>query len=1242
MRVVFCGRHPGKSSRFRHFRRARRVLDNGGARGEHFSSMVTSELREIRFNYTSADDRQVVLLLLGAEGWAAVEALRARRVTGRLARLLMRVLGEIFIHRRNPFLFEELVQDSRRRRRLFAGLADDLDLIGRQAGGDPQVRDLLGRVRALLDGFRRETGSAGAERERVRRRLGAIVGAENVLSDPITLVAHATDATDWRLHLPAAVALPTETAQVQPLLAAIAALGLHAIPRGAGTGLTGGAVPLRPGCVVVNTERLDRILGVEERPFRLADGREVRAQVMALEAGVVTERAMEAAAARGLVFATDPTSAWACTIGGNIAENAGGKTAVRYGTCIDNLLAWTIAMPRGTFTVRRLDHPLRKILPGDTVRWRVEGADGAAVRTIALDAGEIRRAGLWKDITNKALGGVPGLQKEGTDGVIVTAEFLLHPRYEATATLCLEFFGDDMDEASQVILELVRAFPDAGAEALQSLEHFDGQYVRAIDYRVKAARPGTPKAVLLVDVVGHDGSQIRRAVATVRGLLARRENTELAVARDAAEAARFWADRKRLGAIAARTNAFKLNEDIVLPLEALAEFSRWVDAVNLEEERENQAELARRLRDFFDEAPGQEDPQWPTGKVGRALELCEEALEALSWEDAEQMRGGAAVEGLLAALRELVRGYPDLEAGIEGIAAHVRSRLVVLATHMHAGDGNVHVNIPVMSSDRAMLRRAEAAVDRLMDQTAALGGVCSGEHGIGVTKLKYLDPAQREALGAYRRGVDPGGLMNPGKLEDLAALELIFTPSFNLLELEARILRHGRLEELAVRIARCVRCGKCKPDCCVFYPARGLFYHPRNKNLAVGALVEALLYEAQSERGASFELLGNLEEVADHCTLCHKCLKPCPVGIDTGEVSVLERGILAAHGFKRTPLVTRATLAYLESTSAPVNRAFRAGVLGAGGAVQRLAARALRSLRRDGGAGRSSLFGSPLPPPDAVGLRELLPRCEPDQALLLEPEVAARASVFYFPGCGSERLYGTVGLAALHLLLERGARVVLPPPYLCCGFPAHANARTEMQGRIALRDAILFAQIREMFSHLAFDAVAVTCGTCREALGALETGRIFGCGVADAARVALDLGPPVALAGEYLYHAPCHDSLDGRAAALLNGAGARIVPVPHCCSEAGTLALSRPDIAGAMLHRKRAALEEALADSRAGQGAGAVLLTNCPSCLTGLGRNRDLGVEPRHVAVELARALSGPGWLEKLRERAATAQPVRF
>ena len=1194
--------------------------------------------REIPFNYTSADDRQVVLQLLGEEVWEKLEALRGRRVTGRSARLLLRVLGEVSIHRRNPFLFQELLDTPARRRRLSRHLAGDLAVVAGSAGEDALVREVLAAARGLAADFEREVAAAPAERQRIVAALAPVVGRANVLFDPFTLVSHATDATDWRLHLPAAVVMPTEEAQVAPLLAAVAGLGLAAIPRGAGTGLTGGAVPLRAGCVVVNTEKLNRVLAVEERDFPAAGA---RAQVMRLEAGVITERAMEEAARRGLVFATDPTSAWACTVGGNIAENAGGKMAVLWGTCIDNLLAWKMAMPTGaTWTVRRAGHPLRKILPGDVVTWRVEDAGGRVVREVSLRGSEVRRNGLWKDITNKALGGLPGVQKEGTDGVITSAEFVLYRQYESSATLCLEFFGPDLEEASEVVLALSRAFPNEGREVLQALEHFDDEYVRAIGYKVKAPRAETPRAVLLVDVVGHSAGETARGVQRIRDILAPHRNTHLFAARDPAEAKRFWADRKRLGAIAARTNAFKLNEDVVLPLTALAEFARWCEQANRDEERHNQEQLVRRIAGYLEAAPAQEDAQYLPERIAQAVGRCDEALAALAAADDRTLRAEAVLGALKRDLLEFVRGYPALGAGIEALWKEVRGRLIVLATHMHAGDGNVHVNIPVMSSDRAMMRRAEWAVDRVMEEVARLGGVCSGEHGIGVTKLKYLEPEVVEALSAHRRALDPRGIMNPGKLSDRAVIERIFTPSFNLLELEARILQHGKLEELALRIAKCVRCGKCKPDCCVYHPARGLFFHPRNKNLAVGALIEALLYDAQRERTTGFELLRWLGEVADHCTLCHKCAKPCPVDIDTAEVSVLERELLAGRGIQRTKAATRATLSYLDSRSPAYNALFRGAVVRLGGSLQRALAR-MAGPAADGGPRPRALqlFASPGPRADAETLRDLLPPCKPDQALVLEPEGEARSTVFYFPGCGSERLHSSVSMAALHVLLATGTRVVLPPPFLCCGFPARANAAVEQHSRAVLRDTILFSQIREMFSYLQFDAVAVTCGTCREALAAMEAGKIFQAPILDVARFALDRGLSVDLPGDYLYHPPCHDSLDGKAEAVLERiGGARVERVEQCCSEAGTLALSRPDITDAMLHRKRGALAEALAS----RPRGAVVLTNCPSCMSGLGRNEAMGVEPRHVAVELARALSGEGWRDLFRRQAQRAQAVRF
>ncbi len=261
--------------------------------------------REIPFNYTSADDRQAVSFLLGPATVRTLDELRAARVTGRSARILLRLLGEVLIHRRNPYLFQELVASLPRRKRFFGNAAKDLDTIASKADGDPRVIEVVAQTRALIAAFRNDVEHAPELRNRIRRELASIVGSHNVLFDPFTLVAHATDATDWRLHLPLAVVTPDEEQQVAPLLLAIARLGLKVVPRGAGTGLTGGAVPLRAGCVVVNTEKLNRIRAISPRQFTLQDGSVALAQVMEAEAGVITEKAMEHASAHGLVQARE-------------------------------------------------------------------------------------------------------------------------------------------------------------------------------------------------------------------------------------------------------------------------------------------------------------------------------------------------------------------------------------------------------------------------------------------------------------------------------------------------------------------------------------------------------------------------------------------------------------------------------------------------------------------------------------------------------------------------------------------------------------------------------------------------------------------------------------------------------------------------------------------------------------------------------------------------------------------------
>jgi FAD/FMN-containing dehydrogenase/Fe-S oxidoreductase len=1209
---------------------------------------AVSSPREIPYNYTSADDRQAVGFLLGAETVRTLDELRSTRVTGRSARIMMRLFGEVLIHRRNPYLFEELVSSAPRRKRFFDNAAKDMDTIAAKSGGDPRVLRVLSQCRDLLARFRSDLEQTPELRNRIKRELAAIVGAHNVLFDPFTLVSHSTDATDWRLHLPLAVVTPEVEQQVAPLLTVIARLSLKVVPRGAGTGLTGGAVPLRSGCVVINTEKLNHIRGIGQRGFTLENGKTTVAQVMEAEAGVITEKAMEHAAEHGLVFATDPTSAWACTLGGNIAENAGGKMAVRWGTCIDNLLEWRMAMPSGQrWTVRRANHQLRKILPQDTVTFDVLDEQEKLVQGISLRGTEIRKNGLWKDITNKALGGVPGLQKEGTDGIITSATFVLYPEYEAKQTLCLEFFGPDFDEASRVILELSRVFPFPadGAEALLALEHFDDEYIRAIDYKVKAPRAETPKAVLLIDVAGHTSEQASQGVERVRRLLEAHPNTLLFVAQDAAEAKRFWADRKKLGAIARRTNAFKLNEDVVIPLDTLAEFARFIDGTNIEEERYAQLRFAQRAEEIFRGTQDTEDLKTIAAKTPAAEALCAHFREELQTLDTATLRGLTHLQEFRNGLTTLVRGYPALVAALERTFQEVRDRRIVLATHMHAGDGNVHVNVPVLSNDRPMLNRADQVIDRVMEKVISLGGVVSGEHGIGLTKLKYLEPERVAELTAYRRKIDPDGLMNPGKLEDYEALEHVFTPSFNLLELEARILQHGQLEELSHKIAHCVRCGKCKPDCCVYHPARGMFYHPRNKNLAIGSLIEALLYDAQRERSTHFELLQWLEEVADHCTICHKCLTPCPVDIDTGEVSVLEREILSEWGYKHTPLITRLTLKYLDSRSPAFNALFRTAVVQIGGAAQRAASKLVAPLQPSGAPSAFyplRLLRSSVAPVPAHTLRDLLPECGPDEVLVFEPENNISAdeqrTVFYFPGCGSERLHSDISMAAIHLLLKTGTRVVLPPPFLCCGFPAHVNAKTSLHSLTVLRDTILFSQIRSMFAYLDFDACVITCGTCREGLMHTDTAKLFG-RIADVSGYLLERGLRVEGGGSFLYHAPCHDSLDGKAENVLKefGGFGTIRAVPHCCSEAGTLSLSRPDITDSMLHRKREALAEAIGEHRR-----ATVLTNCPACVQGLGRSRDVGADAMHIAVALAEKRSGEGWKEEFAAQAARATVVAF
>ncbi|MGA1083459.1 MAG: DUF3683 domain-containing protein, partial [Burkholderiaceae bacterium] len=328
-----------------------------------------SRLREIPYNYTSFSDREIVLRVLGERGWQVISELRQERRTGRSAKMLYEVLGDIWVVARNPYLQDDLLQNPKRRAQLIDALHHRLNEVDRrrdpsaQSAEDQQrsahVVELLGLARAAVTRFAKDFDETAALRKRVEKKLLRHTHKDNIKFDGLSRVSHVTDATDWRVEYPFVVLTPDTEGEMAHLVRACIELGLTIIPRGGGTGYTGGAIPLTPRSVVMNTEKLDQLGLVEHLTL---PGLDRAVGTVFAGAGVVTRRVADAADAAGLVFAVDPTSADASCVGGNIAMNAGGKKAVLWGTAIDNLASWRMVDPDGNWLeVTRLNHNMGKI-----------------------------------------------------------------------------------------------------------------------------------------------------------------------------------------------------------------------------------------------------------------------------------------------------------------------------------------------------------------------------------------------------------------------------------------------------------------------------------------------------------------------------------------------------------------------------------------------------------------------------------------------------------------------------------------------------------------------------------------------------------------------------------------------------------------------------------------------------------------------------------------------------------------
>src|SRR6202162_1223291 len=577
-----------------------------------------ARLREIPYNYTSLADREIVIRLLGAAAWDLLDDWPSERRTGRSARMLYEVLGDIWVVERNPFLQDDLLDNPKRRKQLIEALHHRLHEVEKRsdpkdAARGEKVAQLLAAAQGAVLRFEKHFAGLAAMRRRARRALVRHTREDNIRFDAYARVTHVTDATDWRVELPFLVLAPDSEAEIPRLVRDCIELGLTVIPRGGGTGYTGGAVPLTPWSAVINTEKLGDLGAVEM--LALPGGPETKdpaphAATILSAAGVVTRRVTEAAERAGFVFAVDPTSADASCVGGNVAMNAGGKKAVLWGTAVDNLLWWRMVDPDGNWLeVTRLNHNMGKIHDVLVARfelvWKDGGAHPDAAKVLRSDRLNIegtafRKAGLGKDVTDKFLGGLPGVQKEGCDGLITSARWVLHRMPKHTRTVWLEFFGQARDAIPSIVE--IKRYLDTGGRArgatLAGLEHLDERYLRAVGYSTKSKRGALPKMVLLGDIVGEDDAAVAAATSEVVRLAnARSGEGFIAVSGDARK--KIWLDRAQTAAIAKHTNAFKINEDVVIPLERLGEYTDAIERINIELSIRNKLDLLAALEEYF-------------------------------------------------------------------------------------------------------------------------------------------------------------------------------------------------------------------------------------------------------------------------------------------------------------------------------------------------------------------------------------------------------------------------------------------------------------------------------------------------------------------------------------------------------------------------------------------------------------------------------------------------------------------
>lgn len=364
--------------------------------------------------------------------------------------------------------------------------------------------------------------SVPAERRRqvadaLRARLPAHVADSVVLSDPEDTRPYECDGLAAYRQLPMVVTLPTSEEQVLAILDACRELDVPIVPRGAGTGLSGGALPIADG-VVVSTARLNRIVKVD-----------AYARTAVVQPGVRNLAISEAAAQYGLYYAPDPSSQIACTIGGNVAENSGGVHCLKYGLTVHNVLRVRVAL-----------------MTGEIVELGGEALDAPGLDLLAVFIGS-----------------------EGMLGIVTEVTVKLVPK-PAVAQVVMASFGDVITAGNAVASIIAAGIIPAG------LEMMDRTSVRMVEPFVHAGYDTDAAAILLCEADG-TALEVAEEIERMKAVFAGAGATAIAVSQSEAERMRFWSGRKNAFPAAGRISPDYYCMDGTIPRKQLARVLQGIE-----------------------------------------------------------------------------------------------------------------------------------------------------------------------------------------------------------------------------------------------------------------------------------------------------------------------------------------------------------------------------------------------------------------------------------------------------------------------------------------------------------------------------------------------------------------------------------------------------------------------------------------------------------------------------------------